>query len=65
MLVLNIKTSKCDFALAKSFCEKEFMADLKRVYKAPTKQAAEEALLELESKWKERCPMVINSWINN
>jgi len=28
--------------------KKEFMADLKRVYKAPTKQAAEEALLELE-----------------
>ena len=45
--------------------QKEFMADLKRVYKAPTKQAAEEALLELENKWKDRYPMVVNSWINN
>ena len=41
------------------------MADLKRVYKAPTRKAAEEALSELEQKWKERYPMVVNSWINN
>ena len=32
--------------------QKEFMADLKKVYKAPTKDAAEKALLELEEKWK-------------
>ena len=41
------------------------MADLKKVYKAPTKAAAEEALLELEQKWGEKYPMVVNSWINN
>jgi len=41
------------------------MADLKQVYKAPTKEAAEDALLELESKWGEKYPMVINSWTNN
>ena len=45
--------------------QKEFMRDLKLVYKAPTKEAAEDALLDLESKWKEKYPMVINSWINN
>jgi len=45
--------------------QKEFMSDLKLVYKAPTKAAAEDALLELESKWGERYPMVINSWTNN
>lgn len=45
--------------------QKEFMADLKRVYKAPTKEAAKEALLELEEKWGKRYPMVINSWKNN
>jgi transposase-like protein len=44
---------------------KEFMSDLKQVYKAPTKEAAEEALMELEKKWGKRYPMVINSWINN
>ena len=45
--------------------QKEFMADLKKVYKAPTKSAAEEALLELEQKWGEKYPMVVKSWINN
>ena len=45
--------------------QKEFTADLKKVYKAPTKTAAEEALLELESKWEEKYPMVVNSWSNN
>jgi len=45
--------------------QKEFMADLKRVYKAPTKEAAEEALNELKEKWGEKYSMVINSWINN
>ena len=41
------------------------MVDLKKVYKAPTLTAAEEALLELETKWGEKYPMVINSWTNN
>jgi len=41
------------------------MQDLKKVYKAPTKSAAEDALLELEQKWGEKYPMVINSWTNN
>lgn len=45
--------------------QKEFMSDLKLVYKAPTKVAAEDALLELESKWGKRYPMVVNSWMNN
>ncbi len=37
----------------------------KKVYKTPTKAAAEVALSELEEKWQKRYPMVINSWINN
>jgi len=41
--------------------QKEFMADLKKVYKAPTKDAAQIALNELEEKY----PIVINSWKNN
>ncbi len=44
---------------------KEFMVDLKRIYKAPTKEAAAEALAELESKWSGKYPMVVNSWIDN
>lgn len=42
--------------------QKAFMADLKPVYRAPTKEAAELALDELEEKWGDSYPLVINSW---
>ena len=42
--------------------QKAFMADLKCVYRAPTKSAAEQALDELESKWGKQYPLVIKSW---
>jgi putative transposase len=42
--------------------QKAFMADLKCVYKAATLNAAEAALDELETKWGDKYPMVINSW---
>ena len=42
--------------------QKAFMADLKPVYKAATKQAAESALDELEAKWGVQYPIVIESW---
>ena len=42
--------------------QKEFMADLKPVYKALTIDAAETALDELEDKWGNKYPIVIRSW---
>lgn len=44
--------------------QKVFMADLKPVYRAATKEAAELALDELEAKWGDSYPLVINSWRN-
>ena len=41
---------------------KEFMQDLKPVYKAATKEAAELELDKLEGKWGEKYPIVIRSW---
>ncbi|SER86107.1 Transposase (or an inactivated derivative) [Nitrosomonas sp. Nm51] len=41
---------------------KALMADLKRVYKAQTKEAAESALDTLEAKWGKQCPITIKSW---
>ena len=41
---------------------KAFMADLKPVYRAVSKAAAETALDELETKWGQQYPMVIQSW---
>ena len=45
--------------------QKEFMADLKRVYKAATKDLAESELDTLEEKWNDKYPIVIKSWRNN
>ncbi|KZN47114.1 hypothetical protein N482_10600 [Pseudoalteromonas luteoviolacea NCIMB 1942] len=42
--------------------QKAFMADLKPVYHAATKDAAEVALDELEAKWGSLYPIVIESW---
>jgi len=42
--------------------QKAFMADLKPVYRAVSKQAAETALDELEKRWGQQYPIVIKSW---
>jgi transposase-like protein len=45
--------------------QKEFMADLKLVYKAKTKDEAERNLLALSEKWGKKYPIIINSWQRN
>lgn len=45
--------------------QKEFMGDLKKVYRATNKQEAEDQLDKLSDKWQERYPVVIQSWQNN
>ena len=45
--------------------QKEFLVDLKCVYKAPNKDSAESALLELDHKWGEQYPIVLRSWNDN
>ena len=45
--------------------QKEFMEDLKLVYKANTKEYAEEKLLNLDEKWGKKYPAVLQSWQNN
>lgn len=42
--------------------QKEFIKDLKPVYRAANKESAEAALDELEAKWGEKYPIVIRSW---
>jgi putative transposase len=42
--------------------QKAFMVDLKRVYRATSKDAAEQALDELEVRWGDLYPIVIKSW---
>ncbi len=45
--------------------QKEFMQDLKTIYKASSKEMAETNLLKLGEKWGKKYPIVINSWHNN
>jgi transposase-like protein len=45
--------------------QKEFMKDLKLVYKADTRDLAETELDTLEEKWGSKYPIVIKSWRNN
>jgi putative transposase len=42
--------------------QKAFMADLKPVYKAVSKEAAETALAALENRWGAQYPIVLKSW---
>ncbi len=44
--------------------KKEFMVDLKRVYRAANKGLAESEL-DLSDKWNDKYPIVIRSWRNN
>jgi len=45
--------------------QKEFMIDLKEIYRASSKDVAETNLLKLGEKWGTKYPIVINSWNNN
>ena len=44
---------------------KAFMVDLRQVYGAPTREAAEAALEALDEKWSGRYAVAIRSWQNN
>lgn len=45
--------------------QKEFMSELKPVYKAATKELAELNLEKLAEKWGKKYPLVIHSWQSN
>ena len=45
--------------------QKVFLSELKLVYKADTKEIAEQELDKLADKWAEKYPVVIASWRNN
>lgn len=41
---------------------KEFIADMKQVYRAPTRDVAESALMALEEKWSSKSAMAVSGW---
>jgi putative transposase len=44
---------------------KSFTADLKKIYKAATEEAAVSALEDLDEKWAKKYPLSVKSWKNN
>lgn len=44
---------------------KEFVADLKTIYQAPTREKGETNLLKVADKWSQKYPAAIRSWENN
>lgn len=44
---------------------KDFARDLKRIYRAPTREQAEKQLDALAEKWAARYPMAVKTWQNN
>jgi len=61
-IVHQIRNS-CKYVVWKD--RKQFCADLKEVYGAPTKDAAEQALLGFAKKWDSKYRYAIQSWHNN
>jgi transposase-like protein len=61
-IVHQIRNS-CKYVVWKD--RKEFCADLKEVYAAPTRQAAEQAFLGFDLKWGNKYRHAITSWQNN
>ena len=45
--------------------QKEFMLDLKQVYRAPSLASAETALDTLTAKWGEKYPLAVKPWVTN
>lgn len=45
--------------------QKQFMVDLKKVYRASGIEVAEDELIKLADKWEDKYPVVIQSWQNN
>ena len=45
--------------------QKEFMTDLKKIYRASSKENGENYLEELSEKWEKKYPIAVRSWKNN
>ncbi|MDL2310283.1 IS256 family transposase, partial [Parabacteroides sp. OttesenSCG-928-B22] len=63
LCVIHQIRNSCKYVGSKH--QKEFLKDLKLVYKAVNKEVAESALDNLELKWGEQYPIVIKSWRDN
>lgn len=53
------------FKYVSSKNSKEFVGDLKLIYRAETEEKAEEGLRYLQEKWEKKYPLAVRPWINH
>jgi putative transposase len=53
------------FKYVSSKNSKEFVSDLKLIYRAETEEKAEEGLLYVQEKWEKKYPLAVRPWINH
>lgn len=63
LCIVHQVRNSCKFVVWKD--RKEFCADLKNIYAAPTIEEAEKALLSMDLSWGEKYKYAIKSWQNN
>src|SRR6516164_935231 len=63
LCVVHQIRNSCRYVVTRD--RKPFCADLKEVYGAPNKKAAEESLLELTQKWAHKYKHAVQSWKDN
>ncbi|MCB1713227.1 MAG: IS256 family transposase, partial [Candidatus Riesia sp.] len=63
LCIIHQIRNSCKYIASKD--QKEFVADLKKIYKANTKEFAENKLLELEENWGKKYPIILKSWNDN
>ena len=61
--VIHQIRNSCRYVVWKE--KKEFTMDMKQIYAAPTRQAAEAALKDFANKWESKYSYAVKSWQNN
>jgi putative transposase len=63
LCIVHLLRNSLNYVSAKD--KKAVATDLKLIYRAPTADAAEQALSDFEQKWKAKYPMIAKSWRSN
>lgn len=63
LCVIHMIRNSCKYVPHKHI--KEFMSDLKLIYKAATEGQAEEALKKMQLKWEDKYPLAVLPWVNH
>lgn len=63
LCVIHLIRNSCKYVSHK--CMKEFVNDLKLIYRAVTEAQAEEGLKKVKEKWESKYPLAVLPWVNH